>query len=30
VKLHIVVGKGGVFVKFPNGEIKRVDGVLYT
>jgi hypothetical protein len=26
---HIVVGKGGVFVKFPNGEIKRIDGVFY-
>jgi hypothetical protein len=26
---HVVVGKGSVFVKFPNGEIKRIDDVLY-
>jgi hypothetical protein len=26
---YVVVGKWGVFVKFPNGEIKRIDGVFY-
>jgi hypothetical protein len=25
---HTVAGKGNVFVKFPNGEIKRIDNVL--
>jgi hypothetical protein len=27
---HTIVGKGNVFVKFPNGEIKRINGVLYV
>jgi hypothetical protein len=27
---HIVEGKGSVFIKFPNGEIIRINGVLYV
>jgi hypothetical protein len=27
---HIIAGKGSVFIKFPNGEIKRINGVLYV
>jgi len=27
---HIVAGKGNVFIKFPNGEIIRINGVLYV
>jgi hypothetical protein len=26
---HIVARKGGVIIKFSNGEIKRIDGVFY-
>jgi hypothetical protein len=25
---HVVARKGSVFVKFPNGEIKRINGVV--
>jgi hypothetical protein len=27
---HVVGGKGSVYVKFPNGETKRIDDVLYV